>query len=380
MDTAIFFNILREKNINFFTGVPDSTLKAMINYLNTALSQDPTITHIRAVNECEAIALATGFNLGTDKIGLVYMQNSGLGKAVNPLTSLVDPKVYSIPILLLIGWRGEPGKKDDPQHLKMGEMMLPLLNDLNIPYAILEDDADDFSNKLNKAVSSMLQRSAPYALICRNGFFSEFPDLSENNYHSDLTCEKAIEEFLDAFPSDSAIVSTTGRISRALYHIRTKRNQQHCEFYTLGSMGCASAIGLGLSQSLKGVERKIMVLDGDGAALMQFGHFASIGNQAPHNYYHVLIDNNSYCSTGCQPSISETVDFAAVAEACGYRYAVTVDSEVSLKSELPRFLESVGPSLLVVKVKRSRKKYLHRLQSPQEYKQKFQTHLKSKRK
>ncbi|RLI66213.1 MAG: phosphonopyruvate decarboxylase [Promethearchaeia archaeon] len=369
------FNLIREKNINFFTGVPDSTLQAAINFLNTDLARDSNVIHIRAVNECESIALSAGYFLGTNQIGMVYMQNSGLGKAVNPLTSLVDPQVFSIPILLLIGWRGEPGKPDDPQHMKMGQVMLPILNDLEIPYSILENDEKDLEIKLNTALRSMKERSAPYALICTKEFFDPYPDNSENTYHSDLTCELAIDHILNTFPSDTAIISTTGRISRALYHLRAKRNEKHREFYTLGSMGCASAIGLGLSKSLEAVGKRILVIDGDGAALMQLGHFSSIGNQAPQNFYHILIDNNSYCSTGCQPSISESVDFAAVAKACGYRYALTVDLEKFLKSELPCFLETVGPSLLVIKVKRGRKKYLHRLQSPLEYKKNFQIHL-----
>ena len=236
MEAATFFNLIREKNINFFTGVPDSTLQAAINFLNTDLARDSNVIHIRAVNECESIALSAGYFLGTNQIGMVYMQNSGLGKAVNPLTSLVDPQVFSIPILLLIGWRGEPGKPDDPQHMKMGQVMLPILNDLEIPYSILENDEKDLEIKLNTALRSMKERSAPYALICTKEFFDPYPDNSENTYHSDLTCELAIDHILNTFPSDTAIISTTGRISRALYHLRAKRNEKHREFYTLGSM------------------------------------------------------------------------------------------------------------------------------------------------
>lgn len=367
-----FFEALLTHQITSFSGVPDSTLQPMINYLNTDKKIQDQTTHLQAVNECEAIAYAAGYNLATKKIAMVYLQNSGLGKAVNPLTSLVDKEVYSIPLLLFIGWRGIPEAHDDPQHKKMGRVMLPLLKDLEIPYSILENDGSNFQESLQKALVFMQTNSTPYALICKNGFFAEFVDPSDNSFNTNLSCRQVIDGVMDHTDGNELIIATTGRLSRALDHLRVKRGDAPHDFYTLGSMGCASSIGLGIAQSTK---KSVIILDGDGAALMQLGTMASIGHASPKNFYHIIIDNNAYCSTGCQPSISNTVDFAQIAKGCGYKSAFTVNDLNEFNRILPDFLTSEGPALLVTHVHRSRIKYLKRLQDPQLYKSNFQKKL-----
>ncbi len=371
VDAQIFGDILAEHGITYFTGVPDSILQPWVNYLNST-EKNPHFTHIQAVNECEAIALTSGYNLGTRKIGMVYMQNSGLGKAVNPLTSLADPEVYSIPILLLIGWRGEPGKPDDPQHLKMGKIMLHMLDCLEIPYQILTDDPKDVRTVISHAVSEMKSRSAPYALICQKNFFDSRSSVSENEYNQDFSSEDVISTILEHTTEEELLFSNTGQISRALHHLRNKRKENIQDFFTLGSMGCVSSIALGVAQHSS---KSVIVLDGDGAMLMQLGALATIGHQRPKNYIHILFDNNGYCSTGCQPTISNTIDFGKIAEACGYNFIRKAQTKDEFEKYFQEGRKIQGPSLIVVQIRRTRKKYVARLQDPHKYKKNFQEKL-----
>lgn len=363
-----FAELLKDYNITYITGVPDSTLKAWVNFLNNS-NDNFNFTHIKAVNECEAIALAAGYNIASKQIAMVYFQNSGLGKAVNPLTSLTDPMVFSLPILLLIGWRGEPGKLDDPQHMKIGRIMLDILDDLEIPYHILEDDEENLIKALDAAKSYMKQTSAPYALICKKNFFTDFPPILSNHYNNDFTTEDVINRILKNTGSQDLILANTGQISRSLSHLRSKRNENHRDFYTLGSMGCVSAIGLGISNQ---THKKIIVIDGDGSVLMQLGTIAQIGNQQPQNLYHIIIDNNGYCSTGCQPSISHTVNFKDIAKACSYKFFKSTDNLDEFENFYKEMINAEGPALLEVKVQLNNRKYLNRLQDPLKYKKQFQ--------
>ena len=371
MEPKKFGELLLSHDISYITGVPDSILKPWVNFLNVS-PEKQNFTHIKAVNECEAIALASGYNLSSKKVAMVYLQNSGLGKAVNPLTSLADPAVYSIPILLLIAWRGEPGKIDDPQHQKMGRIMLPMLEDLEIPYRILEDDASNLQDALHEANKFMTANSSPFALICQKGYFSEYVDDRENQYKSDFSCEDAITKVLEHIDHQEILLSNTGKISRALNHLRSKREEFQQDFYTLGSMGCVSSIGLGMAGQ---TSKSVIILDGDGSALMQLGTMASIGNQQPKNLYHIIIDNNGYCSTGCQPSISNTVNFEQIAHACSYKFSKTAANLEEFDQFLGEMLSQDGPALLVVRVQRSRRTYLNRLREPLIYKSKFQDYL-----
>ncbi len=363
------WQILEKNNLTFFTGVPDSTFKYWMTYLDYKNGKE--LTNIIACNECEAVAIASGYYLATNRVGVVYMQNSGLGKTVNPLTSLVDPEVFSIPILLMIGWRGEPNQEDAPQHIKMGRVTLPLLETLEIPYDILPDNVDEISNIIKKAKQYISKNSAPYAVIIKKKiiepFFNEIEDKQVNK--NLMTRETAIKNIIEQLGNDKVVISTTGKTSRELYEARIERNELPNDFYTVGSMGCASSIGLGIAIN---TDIKTVIIDGDGAAIMQMGTFASIGHYKPDNFYHILIDNNCHESTGGQPTVSNTINFEKICLACGYNYAKTIIKENELISGLEQFINSKGPSILIIKVREGSRKNLSRpKEKPIENKENF---------
>ncbi len=360
-------HIFKKNNFDFFTGVPDSTFKHWMSYLNS--NSNKGLTNIIACNECEATAIASGYHLATKKFGVVYMQNSGLGKAVNPLTSLTDPEVYSIPLLLMIGWRGEPNQKDEPQHKKMGNITLPLLETLEIPYDILPDNLDDVSDIIQKANKYMSKNNAPYAIIIKRSIIEPFKIKEQQISNYEMTRETAIKIIIDRLGKNQVIISTTGKTSRELYEARIERKELPRDFYTVGSMGCASSIGLGFSINS---DIKTIIIDGDGAAIMQMGAFASIGHYKPENFYHILIDNNCHESTGGQPTVSNTLNFENICLASGYNYTRTIIKENELTSGLDDFLNSKGPAILIIKVKKGSRKNLGRPKTkPTENKKNF---------
>ncbi len=326
-------------------GVPDSTFKGLISYF----SSQNVFKHVIASNECEAAAIASGYYLAHRKPALVYMQNSGFCKTLNPYTSLLSADVYSIPALLLVGWRGEPGKKDEPQHKMMGRIMLDLFNVLELEYTILEEN--QWEAQLLKARDYFKENDRPYIIAIPKGLFADFkiPGLTKTS--AVLTREQALNVIVENTSPDVVFIGTTGKTSRELFEIREQRNQSHAaDFYTVGSMGCASAIafGVGLADS----QRKIYILDGDGAALMQLGTMATFGYYKNPRLKHILLDNNSHESTGGQPTVSDSVDFPQIGKACGYQYAASVENEEQLKEAL-QDLETNGKlSLLVIKVKK----------------------------
>ena len=242
IDCDKFYNILVNNGIDFFTGVPDSLLKDFCAYITDNTQGDKNII---AANEGNAVALAAGYYLATNKFGLIYMQNSGEGNAINPLTSLTDPEVYSIPMLLLIGWRGEPGIKDEPQHKKMGKITLKLLETLEIPYSLLDDN---FEITIKKAIEHMKNNKSPYAIVARKGIFKDY-QLEEklvSDFH--MNREEAIKTIIPLLDSNDIIISTTGKTSRELYELRKSLNQScNKDFLTVGSMGHSSSIALGIA-------------------------------------------------------------------------------------------------------------------------------------
>ncbi|MBY9019049.1 MAG: phosphonopyruvate decarboxylase [Candidatus Lokiarchaeota archaeon] len=368
-----FFTILKENDLTFFTGIPDSTFKEWIKFI---IKNDPdSLQNIVACNECEAIAIATGYHLATNKIGIVYMQNSGLGKTVNPLTSLCDKDVYSIPILMMIGWRGEPGIKDAPQHKKMGKITLSLLDTLQIPYKILEPDIKLIQKHVSEAIIYLKEHKGPFALIIRPNLFQKYSDieLSENTF--EISREEAITFLMENLTSDDIIISSTGHLSRELYEYREKREKDHYKsFYNIGSMGCASSIGLGIA--LQKPNKKIVVFDGDGAAIMQFGTFTSVGKYKPKNFIHVIFNNNTHESTGGQPTNSDSVNFCKVALASNYNSAYLINTLVELSGIIPEVKKGEGPILIVINIKRGTKANLKRPhRNPEEYKEDFMKFL-----
>ncbi len=368
------FEVFAKNNLTFFTGVPDSTFKAWMSFLDD--EHGKRLTNIITVNECEATAVAAGHYLGSGTPAVVYLQNSGFGKPVNPITSLLDKEVYGIPALLMIGWRGEPGKKDEPQHKKMGRIMLDMLKVLEIPAVVLTDNPAEIDAEIQKAKEWMQQHSAPYALIVRSGIVDETYEKKVKHVQNfEMVREDAIKAIVDTLDPSDIVVSTTGKTSRELFEYRVARNETPCDFYTVGSMGCASAIGFGIA--LKNPHKKIFVLDGDGAALMQFGSFATIGHYAAPNFYHVLIDNQSHDSTGGQPTVSTTVNFENVARATGYKDVVSISSRDGLVETLKHFRNKQGPALLIVNCRTGSRKDLGRPTStPVENKESFMKRVK----
>ncbi|MBU0959681.1 MAG: phosphonopyruvate decarboxylase, partial [Nanoarchaeota archaeon] len=258
------FKIFEKNDLTFFTGVPDSTFKDWMNFLN----DEDKIPNIIAVNECEAAAISAGYHLSTGKIGVIYMQNSGLGKIVNPTTSLLSKEVYSIPAVYMIGWRGEPDKKDEPQHKMMGKVMLPLLDCLEIPYKILPDNLMEAETTIREIKKLAEQNSSPVALIIKEGILEKYSAKNFVKTNYEMSREDAIKTIIDNLNGDEIIVSTTGKTSRELFEYRKELNQGHSnDFLTVGSMGCSSSIALAIA--LQKPEKKVIVFDGDGATLMQ---------------------------------------------------------------------------------------------------------------
>jgi len=341
-----FYKTLKEKGIDFFTGVPDSLLKDICAYItdNTEKSR-----HIIVANEGNAVALAAGHYLATNKIGLVYMQNSGEGNAVNPLVSLADKEVYSVPMLLMIGWRGEPGKKDEPQHKKQGRITLDLLKTLEIPFEILPADEINANLVLETLINRINANKSPGALVIREGTFDKYSLVSKPSNPYSLTREEVLKTVIDNI-GDSIVVSTTGKLSRELFEYRETLKQGHeKDFLTVGSMGHASQIALGISLSKP--DKEVYCLDGDGATIMHMGGLAIIGSNAKSNFKHIIFNNGAHESVGGQPTVAFNMNIPEIAKACGYKEALRASTTAEIVSALNKIKSVSGPSLLEIMVK-----------------------------
>jgi len=351
-----FFEILKSSGIDFYTGVPDSLLKDFCAYVTDNVTKKD---HIINSNEGAAIALASGHYIATGKPGLVYMQNSGIGNAINPLLSLADSEVYSIPILLVIGWRGEPGKKDEPQHIKQGKVTLDLLKAMNISYEIINNSTSNTEEIIRKAYSTMTELSCPFALIISEGTFEEYKLINDTQSDYQFSREEAIKIILDDLSSDDIIVSTTGKTSREVFEYRKKNNQGHQnDFLTVGSMGHCSQIALGIA--LEKNKKLVYVLDGDGAVIMHMGSLAILGSEAPENFRHILFNNGAHDSVGGQPTAGFKTDFSAIARACGYKFSITTETEKEIKKGLASIKKNPGPAFLEIRVNKGSRKDLGR--------------------
>lgn len=330
MDVKVFSEII---NCDFYTGVPDSQLKALCNYLQFKYPNDPT-HHVIAANEGNCVALAAGYNLATGRIPAVYMQNSGEGNVINPVCSLLNKKVYSIPMLFIIGWRGEPGVKDEPQHIFQGEVTLKLLEDMGIEYFILSKDTDSEELKgAFKHFKELFDRGDSAAIVVRKGALSFDEKPSYKNEYK-YTREEIIRHITDASGKDP-VISTTGKASRELFEIREAKGESHkYDFLTVGSMGHASSIALGVA--LNKPNTRIWCIDGDGAALMHMGALAVIGKSKVKNLIHVVINNCAHETVGGMPTAATNTDLCAVALACGYESAVCVEDPDSLDKALEK--------------------------------------------
>lgn len=351
-----FVDSLAAMQIDFYTGVPDSLLKNICAYITDCL---PKESNVIAANEGGAIGLAAGYYLATAKIPVVYMQNSGEGNAVNPLMSLTDREVYNIPILLLIGWRGEPGVKDEPQHVKQGKVTLELLETMGIRYEVLSMNETECLNQLKKAKAYMEETSEPFALVIRKGSFSDHLLQKKKDEGEEFVRETAIKIVASYMESDAVAVSTTGMISRELFEYRESVYQSHqCDFLTVGSMGHASQIALGIALQKK--NRKVYCFDGDGALLMHLGSIAIIASMHLDNYVHVVFNNGAHDSVGGQPTVALEIDLPQIALACGYALVLSVADEGTLHEVLEKIKGAHGPVFLEIRVKKGARKDLGR--------------------
>lgn len=356
LSPKIFIESLAAKGIDFFAGVPDSLLNNVCAFISDTLDDRHNII---AANEGAAVGLAAGHYLATGHIPCVYMQNSGEGNAINPLASLTDKEVYGIPVLLVIGWRGEPGVHDEPQHVKQGKITLPLLDAMGIRHEILSQDETEFRSQLDGAVRHMSETGEAFAFIVRKNTFEPYTLQRHEVNEYPLSREEAIQKVAASLSAKDVIVSTTGMISRELFEYRTAQGQGHeRDFLTVGSMGHASQIALGIA--LEKTDRRVWCFDGDGAALMHLGSVAIIADKAPENFVHVIFNNGAHDSVGGQPTVGLKVNLAGIAKAAGYKDAVSVTTAEDLGSALKVLKTMRGPVLLEVRVHRGNRKDLGR--------------------
>ncbi len=339
------FAFIRGQGIRFFTGVPDSLLKDFCAYVTDNMADEE---HVITANEGNAVALAAGHYLGTGSPALVYMQNSGIGNAVNPLLSLADPEVYSVPMLLMIGWRGEPGVKDEPQHVKQGRVMTELMDAMEIPWFELSAETRDPGKLIAEACRLMREKSMPVALLVRKGTFEKYKLKKDVVTDYPMNREGAVKCVIDLLGEDDVVVSTTGKTSREVYEYRAERGDGHGnDFLTVGAMGHTASIAMGVARGQPG--RKVICLDGDGSVLMHMGALAIIGQSVLPNLMHVVVNNGAHDSVGGQPTVGFETSLPKIAEACGYREVVSVTTADEVKAEMARLREVEGPVMLEIR-------------------------------
>ncbi len=353
----LFVKTLAQSGINFYAGVPDSLLKQLCSYLASNLDGAHNII---AANEGAAVALAAGHYLASGKPGVVYMQNSGEGNAINPLASLTDPDVYDIPLLLVIGWRGRPGVHDEPQHVKQGKITIDLLDVMGIEWKVLSKDPSEALAQINECAEKLTVYGRTQALVIEKDTFEPYDSITTEPTGLSLSREDAIKAVAAAIGKDDVIVSTTGMISRELFEYRESLSQGHArDFLTVGSMGHASQIALAIA--LEQPKRRVWCFDGDGAALMHFGSLAIVGSKAPKNFVHVVFNNGAHDSVGGQPTVALDIDLSSAAVNLGYKAAVTVNHIDALESVLREDIpEKTGPIFLHIKVKKGNRPDLGR--------------------
>jgi len=354
-----FYDTLAKHGMDFYTGVPDSLLKNLCAYITDHAEKK---NNIIAANEGGAMGLAAGHYLATGKTPVVYMQNSGLGNTVNPLMSLTDKDVYNIPVLLVIGWRGEPGVHDEPQHVKQGKATLPLLEAMGIKYEILTAEEDDLKAQIERAVKHMNETKEAFALVVRKGTFDNYKLTSLPSALTSslsLTREEAIQAVAASMDERAVVVSTTGMISRELFEYRAGKDEgHHRDFLTVGSMGHASQIALGIA--LEKTDRNVYCFDGDGASIMHMGNMGIVGTMMPENYYHIVFNNGAHDSVGGQPTIGLQIDLPEIATSCGYKTCISVSNMDDLKETLATLTDNDAPLLLEIKVKKGNRPDLGR--------------------
>ncbi len=367
-----FAHWLAALGVDFYAGVPDSLLKPLCFYL----ADHGGDNHVVAANEGGAVALACGYHLATGKLPLVYLQNSGQGNTVNSLLSLADPEVYSIPLLMLIGWRGEPGTKDEPQHVKQGKVTLALLEAMDVPYRVLETGPDAARRILTELVTIATAEQRPVALMIRKDTFEPYKATGgQAAPEFEMTREHAIGAVIEALDENDAVISTTGKISRELYEHRDRTGLGHeRDFLTVGSMGHASQIAMGIA--LAQPDRQVICLDGDGAMLMHMGAAAIVGAAKLANFKHVILNNGVHDSVGGMATAGLRVSFTEIVKGCGYTEGWRVERRDDMSKNLAQLRSARGPAMLEIMVRQGARSDLGRPQtSPIENKTAFKKFL-----
>jgi phosphonopyruvate decarboxylase len=367
IESKAFYEALARAKVTFFAGVPDSLLKDFCAYVTDVTPADRNVI---TANEGGAIALAMGHWLATGEVGLVYMQNSGLGNTVNPLTSLADPAVYGVPMLLVVGWRGSPGVKDEPQHAQMGRVTKETLEAIGVKTTVLPKDPAEAEAAMKAAVADAIAREAPHALVVDKETFAPYALQNKTKDAYAMTREQAIAKVVGVLPANALVVATTGMPSRELFETREARKEPHdTDFLTVGGMGHASQIALGVALR---TDKPVYCVDGDGAVIMHMGGLATIGQLAPKTFKHVVLNNGAHDSVGGQPTVAFAIDIPAIARACGYKSAAVATDEASLDAALAELAKVDGPALLEIRVKKGARKDLGRpTMTPQDLKKAF---------
>jgi len=374
----LFYEALRESGVEFYTGVPDSLLKSFCYYINETLNNDQ---HIIAANEGSALALGIGHHLSTGNVPLIYLQNSGLGNLVNPLLSLTDKEVYSIPGILLIGWRGEPETKDEPQHKKQGRITLDLLEVMGIPYKVLDStmNNDQVKKEVEASVTKSKSENQIYALVVKKDFFEKYSAKQEESKYL-LSREKAIDLIIknSNVDRDDIYVCTTGLPSRELYDLRRKYGKSlDNDFLVVGGMGHANQIALGIAISQP--DRRVICLDGDGAIIMHMGSITTIGTSKQKNLFHIVLNNGAHDSVGGQKTTAFDVNLSGIAKNSGYENVFSVSNEEDLVKILITIGDLKGPIFLEIKLKKGWREEIGRPKTtPEENKTSFMHHLSEK--
>ena len=373
MDIKCFLDCVKAE---FYVGVPDSQLKALCDYLMNSYGIDPQ-KHLIGANEGNCTALAAGYHLATGKVPVVYMQNSGEGNIINPVSSLLNSQVYAIPCIFIVGWRGEPGVHDEPQHVYQGAVTLELLKAMEISYMVVgpETTSEEVEAQM-RDWQPLLEDGRQVAFVVRKGALRYHENVS---YRNDLSMsrERAIQTITEVTGND-IIVSTTGKASRELFETRERSGEGHeCDFLTVGSMGHSSSIALGIAQQKP--DEKIWCIDGDGAALMHMGAMAVVGACRPSNLVHLLINNQAHETVGGMPTVSASVDWMALAKACGYEQVAAVEDEDQLKRVLQEAKEENRLTFVEIRCANGARPDLGRpTTTPQENKANFMRRLGSK--
>jgi len=364
IDSQAFLQYLISEGLNSFFGVPDSLLKSLNSEI--AASEDVR-DHVVCANEGAAVGCAVGHFLGSGDMAVVYLQNSGLGNTVNPLLSIADPSVYSVPMLIIIGWRGEPGVKDESQHMRQGELTAQLLNDLGVvTKSVTREDHADWREKVGFLIdSSRRERRAVALVVGKDTFQPSQKSKSLSSGPNQLLRESALEIVIGKIPPEDLTVATTGMLGRELYELRNPPKEDVHDFLNVGGMGHTSSIALGLSLAQPG--KRIWCLDGDGSAIMHLGSLAVIAGEKPKNLKHIVFNNRAHDSVGGQPTAAESFSFAPVARALGYELGLTATTEDEIADGIEKLLDCSGPALLEINIRRGCREDLGRPQeSPRE--------------